>query len=191
MRSANSSSMRAAESGRVSISSNPFAQVGDRFQIGRASSGQLAGAAPIGNRPLRQARVGQMPSQHLRPGLGDVREPLFQHLGDPGMQLLAPRLEERLVGRVLDQGVLEAVGRLGRRAAAEDQLGADQLFEGIVQLGSDSGDTAASSSREKSRPITAPICATSLTGARRSSRAISESCSVAGIASGGSGPDSS
>ena len=101
-------------------------------------------------------------------------------------------LEQGAVGGVLDQRVLEGVGRLGRRAAAEDQLGGDQLVErGAAAPSSGRSATAASSSWENSRPIAAPICATSLTGARRSSRAISESCSVAGIASGGSGPASS
>src|SRR5262245_5017817 len=42
--------------------------------------------------------------------------------------------------------------------------------------------------QESSRPITAPICATSLTGAKRSRRAIRLSCKVAGMASGGNGP---
>jgi hypothetical protein len=35
---------------------------------------------------------------------------------------------------------------------------------------------------QHSRPITAPICATSRTDASRSSRAISESCKLVGIA---------
>jgi hypothetical protein len=47
--------------------------------------------------------------------------------------------------------------------------------------------TAANSSYENSRPMAAPICATSLIGASRSSRAISEACKLDGIASGGSG----
>src|SRR5215831_12604431 len=42
-------------------------------------------------------------------------------------------------------------------------------------------ETACSSRYENSRPIAAPICATRRTDARRSSRAISESCSVVGI----------
>jgi hypothetical protein len=46
------------------------------------------------------------------------------------------------------------------------------------------GDTASSRLWENSRPIVAPICAISLIGDRRSSRAVSESCSVEGIASG-------
>src|ERR1700732_1454031 len=41
---------------------------------------------------------------------------------------------------------------------------------------------AASRAWEKSRPIAAPICATSLVGPSRSSRAISEACKLAGTA---------
>jgi hypothetical protein len=48
-------------------------------------------------------------------------------MGDPGVQLLTLRPQQRLVSGVLDQGVLEAVGRLGRRTATEDQFGRDQL----------------------------------------------------------------
>ena len=71
----------------------------------------------LGETPLRE-----MVRQELRLGLGRLREVSFKHLRDASMQLLAPGLEQRLVGRVLDEGVLEAVARLGRRAAAEDQL---------------------------------------------------------------------
>ena len=166
-------------------------QMDDGFQVGGASGGQLAGAAPVRDRPSRQARLGQMLRQHFRLSLTDVRELLFQRLGDAGVQLLATALEHGLVGSVLDQRMLEGVGRLGRRATAEDQLRADQLLKGITQLVRDIGATAASRSWENSRPITAPVWATSLTGARRSRRAISESCSVVGIASGGRAPDSS
>ena len=49
--------------------------------------------------------------------------------------------------------------------------------------------TAASSAWENSRPIAAPICATSLAGPSRSSRAISEACRLAGTARAGDGTD--
>ena len=47
--------------------------------------------------------------------------------------------------------------------------------------------TAASRAWENSRPIAAPICATSLAGPSRSSRAISEACKLAGTARAGDG----
>ena len=59
---------------------------------------------------------------------------LLQRLRDAGVELLAAGLEQRAVGGVLDQRVLEAVGRIGRGAAAEDQLGGDQLVERGLQL---------------------------------------------------------
>ena len=58
-----------------------------------------------------------------------------------------------------------------------------------AELSSASGlcATAARGAYENSRPIVAPICATSLAGPRRSSRAISEACRLAGTASAGDG----
>jgi hypothetical protein len=63
---------------------------------------QLAGAAPVRDRPLHETRVRQMLGQHLRLGFANVRELLFERLGDPGVQLLALRLEQRLVRYLLD-----------------------------------------------------------------------------------------
>src|SRR5215472_14255644 len=54
--------------------------------------------------------------------------------------------------------------------------------------GSSRPATARSSGYENSRPIAAPICAISLTGASRSRRAANESCNVAEMAKGGNGP---
>ena len=87
--------------------------------------------------------------------------------------------------------MLEAIGRLGRGAAAVHQLGGDQLVERGLELRLGPVGDRGEQGVENSRPSAAPIWAISLTGARRSRRASSESWSVAGIASGGSGPDSS
>ena len=51
------------------------------------------------------------------------------------MQGDAPGFEQALVGGIADQGVLEQIGRVGRRAAAEDQLGGDQALHRVGQLG--------------------------------------------------------
>ena len=50
------------------------------------------------------------------------------------MKQLALALEQALVGRVLDQGVLERVRGVGRRAAAEDEFVVDQLLQGVFQF---------------------------------------------------------
>src|SRR5215472_6142200 len=102
---------------------------------------------------------------------------LLDDRGDLAVQLLPARSEERFVGGVLHQGVLENVDRIGWRALLERQPGCDELS------GLECGATAAISSQLNSRPIAAPICAISLTGVKRSSRAISESRKVSGIAS--------
>ena len=55
--------------------------------------------------------------------------------GDPLVQLLPAALQKRGVGGVLDERVLEDVGRLRRRAAAVDQLGRHELAECVLQWG--------------------------------------------------------
>jgi hypothetical protein len=114
-----------------------------------------------------------MPSQYFRPDPAGVRHLLFERFGDTCVQLLAPRREERLICSVLDQRVLEGIGRFGRHAAAEDELGVRQLLKGGGEIGF--GEGRDRGSWLNSRPMTAPICATSLTGAKRSGRAIRES----------------
>ena len=89
------------------------------------------------------------------------------------MQQLAPASQQRSIGGVLHQRVLEDVDRLGRRAAAEDQLGRDQLVEGRLAAPPRAdrrprraarGRTRARSPRRSARPPSP--------GASRSSRAM-------------------
>ena len=73
-------------------------------------------------------------------------------------------LSRALIGGVADQGVLEGVVGLGRRAAAEDQLGGSRDLSRAPS--SASGDRSAIAVRaawSNSRPMTAAIWATSLT----------------------------
>src|SRR6267378_1005625 len=95
----------------------------------------------------------------------------FERVGDLRVEVLPRAAKQAAMRRVLDQRVLEAIDRLGRRAALEEQLGGDE--------------TAPSNAKENSRPTAAPVCATSRTDAKRSSRAISESCKLVGMANGG------
>ena len=64
----------------------------------------------------------------------DLRVLLLEDRGDAGVQLLPATAQQAAVGRLLDQCVLEAVGRLRRRAAPEHQLGIDQLLQGLLQI---------------------------------------------------------
>ena len=72
--------------------------------------------------------------EQLGLGFGGFGEAFLQHLCDAGVEVLTARLEERAVGSVLDQRVLEAVGDIGRGAPAVDQLSRDQLVERRLQL---------------------------------------------------------
>jgi hypothetical protein len=70
-----------------------------------------------------------MVRDNLRLTLGDHGEPVAQHLRDAPVQHLPPTLEQTLVGRLLNQRVLEGVDRVGRLAVSEHQLGLLKLGE--------------------------------------------------------------
>ena len=49
------------------------------------------------------------------------------------MVLLARALQQRLIGRLLDEGMLEQVGRLRWYPALVEQFGVDQPGQGLLQ----------------------------------------------------------
>ena len=138
----------------------------DRLCVGGPLCRPLACFLQVGDGLRPKARLGEVMGQQLRLGLCLLRKVRLEHGGDAGVQLLALAAQQAGIGRVLHQRVLEGVDRVRRRPAAEDQLGVDQLVQRVGSSSSDSGATAASSSWLNSRPITAPICATSRTGAK-------------------------
>ena len=71
--------------------------------------------------------------QQFRLGGDDLGERGFEDFGNALVVLLARALQERLVGRVLDQGVLEAVRRLGRCPLLVEEFGRDQLRKALMQ----------------------------------------------------------
>ena len=148
-------------------------------------SGQrlLPGPNPVRDGALVQRGLGEVMGQHLWLGGNNAGKFLLQYVCNPGVQLQAFALQQRLIGGVFDQSVLEQVGRVRCDSSTEDQLVEPTSFSiPSVNCGSASGDTIASSSWLNSRPITAPIWASSFTGNSRSRRAINESRNVAGIA---------
>ena len=58
---------------------------------------------------------------------------LCQHLGNALVVLLPRAPEQRLIGRVLDEGMLERVGGLRRQAPLVEQLGLHQLRQAPLQ----------------------------------------------------------
>ena len=73
-------------------------------------------------RALVEPGFGQVVCEQLGLGFDDSRKPLRQHLRDASVQLLASGLEQRLIGDIFDQGVLETIGGVGRGAAAKHEL---------------------------------------------------------------------
>src|SRR5262245_51759198 len=128
-----------------------------------------------------------MMGEEFRLGGGKFWEAFRQDGGNACVQLLPRTAQQRAVGRFLHQRVLECIDRIGRRAPAVDQLRGNELVERVTQLALGSSEMAAINSCENSRPMAAPISAIFRAGARRSSRAISDACSVVGIERGGNG----
>jgi len=64
--------------------------------------------------------------------LFDLCKPPFQHLGNLLVILLPCALEQRLIRRILNQGMLEEVAGVRRQAALVEQLGLDQLSQPLL-----------------------------------------------------------
>jgi hypothetical protein len=54
-----------------------------------------------------------------------LAEPVFQRMRGSGVQHLPSAAEQRLIGGILQQCVLEYVGGVGRRPALEHDIGRD------------------------------------------------------------------
>src|SRR5262249_20891703 len=106
----------------------------DGLDIGTGTQGALSGGEPVVDRAFDQSTFGTMMREEL--GLRDrhLREALLERLGDASVQLSPRAAQQGAVRGVLHQRVLEGVLRIGGHAAPEDQFGADQLRQGIVQF---------------------------------------------------------
>ena len=84
---------------------DPSGEVADGFQMGRALAGLLACPLPVDNRLLGATRRRVVLGDQLRLGLHERGEPGFEDLSNLLMDVLPGTLEQRRIGRVLDQGV--------------------------------------------------------------------------------------
>ena len=157
------------------------------FDQRRALQRSLSRFAPQARGLIDQPSLGAMMRQQLRLALGDLGELAFKGFGDTGVKRASWLAQQRAIGRVLHQGMLEQVGRMRRHALPEQQAGLMRRSSADPSSASGLRTTKASRAWENSRPIAAPICATSLAGPSRSSRAISDACKLAGTARAGDG----
>src|SRR5262249_16151005 len=84
-------------------------EVCERFRMSRALDGTLACPLPISHSLLPETRLRVMMRRQLRLDLDNLSKLRRQHLGNTLMVLLARVLQERLIGGILDESMLEDV----------------------------------------------------------------------------------
>ena len=106
----------------------------ERFGIRRVLRGTLPSLVPVRQGLSLEARFRVVPGQQF--GLGDrsLGELRRQHLGNTLVILLSRALEERLIRRLLDQGMLEQIGGLRQCAALVEHLSLHELHQAAPQL---------------------------------------------------------
>ena len=103
--------------------------MGDRLLEGRAAQRLVARLAPPFDREIVEAGLSEMMGDRL--GLG--RRAVAQDFGGAAVQRLAAALEQAVVGRILDQRVLEAVVRLRSIALDEQNVGLGEPLQRRLQ----------------------------------------------------------
>jgi hypothetical protein len=97
--------------------------VADGFHIGRALAGLLGRPQPVDDRLLVVARRSVVLGYQLRLGLGQRRELRFEDLGNLLVDVLSGALEQRRIGRVLNQGVLKHIPGPRRPSSLVEEFG--------------------------------------------------------------------
>jgi hypothetical protein len=102
----------------------------DGLDIGRCTQGAFTGGEPIVNGLVDHAAFSGMVREQLRLRDRHLLKTFVQHLHDPAMQLLSLTAQQRAIGRVLHQCVLEGVDC----AALEDQPAATRRSNRFAPL---------------------------------------------------------
>src|SRR5215468_3440339 len=111
---------------------------------------------------------------------GSLRKLALQGFRDTGVKRPSRLAQQRAIRCVLHERMLEQVGRMRRHALPEKQAGGNETVERRSQLLLRLAYDRSQQGIRELAPIAAPICATSLAGPRRSRRAISDACKLAG-----------
>ena len=155
----------------------------DRFHIGRAAHGLVAGAHAIVASESWQPGFAEMIGQQFRFVRGHVGKTLLQRLGDAPVPFAPAHQQQAFIGGVAHQRVLEVEAPLKTALLGKHNSRGDQLCQHAFEFARCSCRPPLPAARSVNcRPITAAIWATSRAPPRRSRRAISESFSVAGTA---------
>ena len=158
------------------------------FDKRRARQRPLSCVAPEAGRLFDQSSLCVMTCQQLRLVLGNLGELTFKCFGNASVKHTSRLAQQSAIGCILHKRMFEQIIRVRGHALPEQQACRDETVEcrcGVRSLALPT--TAANRAWENSRPIAAPICATSLADPSRSSRAISEACRLAGTVRAGDG----
>src|SRR2546427_11612786 len=96
--------------------------MGNRFDMGGALAGSLTSFMPIANRLCNETCFRTVICQQFWLGLSGLWELGFQDLGNPLMVLLSRVFQQGLRGCVLNECVLEHIGRLRWHTSLIDDL---------------------------------------------------------------------
>jgi len=107
--------------------------VTDRFGIGRALDRLLPCLLPVGDSLHTQACLCIMMRQEFRLSLSGLGELGFEHQGNPLVILLSRALEQRLICRILNQGMLEKVACLRRQSSLIEHFSLYQFGQCLLQ----------------------------------------------------------
>src|SRR5215471_14220166 len=98
------------------------------FNQRRALQRPLSRSAPEARGLLDQAGLGAVTRQQLRLTLGDIRELAPECFGDTSVKRASWLAQQRAIGGVPHQGMLEQVGRIRRHTLREQQTGRHQTL---------------------------------------------------------------
>ena len=159
----------------------PLATVRYCFNIGRSHIAALAGSLPVLHCLLCKAGLRVVMRQQFGLRLYRLRKSRFQLPGKLRMVALTRARQQRLIGYLLGQGVLEGVGALREQTRFVEELGGLEVSEPRCSAASASSAMACKRGRGTSVPMTAAACSSCFSsGGSRSMRAANTACTVAG-----------
>ena len=120
-------------SGRVCEQLQPLLRWLMASRWAERSTGALASLLPVAHRLGTEARFGVVMRHQLWLGSHGVGKLRFQHLRNTLVILLPRALQERLIGRILDEGVLEDVAAARRQTALVDQFSLHEPRQPLLQ----------------------------------------------------------
>ena len=97
----------------------------DSLDVGRTLGGALACLLPIGNGLSDKTRFGVVMGDQLGLRLDGFSKSFLQHLRNLSVVLLARTLQQRLIGRILNECMLEEIARLRQQPSLIHQLSFD------------------------------------------------------------------